>query len=144
MQLLVTAIKGGFIKALKTAFTLMKVVLPVYCCVILLKYSPLMPFLNGLFGPMMALFKLPADAAIPFITGVFTDEYGAIAAAKTFDFTAAQLTTLAMMNLMFHSIPVEAALCYKIGLPAGRFAAYRSIAAVCIGILVAWVGGIVL
>ena len=45
MSLVIQIIKTGFIKAIKTTLTLMKVVLPVYALVVLIKYSPVMSFL---------------------------------------------------------------------------------------------------
>ena len=144
MRLFLTTIKNGFIKALQTTLTLMKVVLPVYALVVIIKYSPIMPFLEELFRPAMGLFKLPSEAVVPLIAGTFTDEYGAIATATQFNFTAAQLTTIAMFGLVFHSIPVEYALSRKIGLPGLKFVGYRFCMAVLIAMLTSWIGGMVL
>lgn len=144
MKVFINTVKDGFIKALKTTVTLMKVVLPVYALVVVIKYSPLMPFLEELFRPAMGLFRLPPEAVVPIITGVFTDEYGAIATASQFNFTGAELTTIAMIGLVFHSIPVEFALSQRIGLPAAKFVLYRFIASILVGILTAQIGGIFL
>lgn len=144
MELLFNAIKEGFIKAIKTTVTLMKVVLPVYALVVILKYSPVMPFIEGLCQPAMGLFNLPGEAVVPLVTGIFTDEYGAIATASQFDFTVAELTTIAMIGLVFHSIPVEFALSRRIGLPAGKFVMYRFAAAITVGVLTGWAGGVIL
>ncbi len=144
MKLFFNTVKTGFIEAIKTTLTLMKVVLPVYAVVVILKYSPLMPFLEDLFRPAMGIFKLPSEAVVPLIAGVFTDEYGAIATASQFHFTAAELTTIAMFNLAFHSIPVEYALSRKIGLPGGKFVLYRFFIGIVIAVFTAWVGGVLL
>ncbi|GAB1475981.1 hypothetical protein MASR2M70_08130 [Bacillota bacterium] len=142
MNLVLATFKTGFIKALKTTLMLMKVVLPVYALVVIIKYSPIMDLLQNAFEPAMVFFKLPAKAAIPIITGLFTDEYGAIATASQFDFTPWELTTIAMIGLTCHSLPVEYALSKRIGLPAGRFVLYRIFAAVIIGGIIAWIGGV--
>ncbi|HAF60682.1 MAG TPA: hypothetical protein DCK81_06040 [Clostridiales bacterium UBA9856] len=144
MNLAIQTIKIGFIKAIKTTLTLMKVVLPVYAVVVIIKYSPVMSFLERIFEPAMKIFLLPGEASIPLISGFFTDEYGAIAAATQFGFTPVEITTIAMVNLVFHSIPVEYALSRKIGLPAGKFVLYRVIAAVIVGLIVSRIGGIFL
>lgn len=144
MELLLRAIKDGFIKAIKTTVTLMKVVLPVYALVVVLKNSQIMPFLIGIFEPAMGLFNLPGEAAVPVITGIFTDEYGAIAVCAQFDFNTAEITTIAMIGLVCHSLPVEFALSRQIGLPGGKFVLYRLAAAVLTGILTAWLGGVFL
>ncbi|NLY71324.1 MAG: hypothetical protein GX076_06570 [Clostridiales bacterium] len=144
MSLLANTIKDGFIKALKTTATLMKVVLPVYAIVVLLKYSPVMPLLEQLFQSSMGIYNLPGEAVVPLIAGVFTDEYGTIAATRQFDFDSLQITTIAMICLVFHSIPVEYALSRKIGLPAGKLVLYRLIMAIIIGLITAWIGGLFL
>ncbi len=141
MDLALNTLKTGFMKALKTTLMLMKVVLPVYALVVIIKYSPVMDFLQRAFEPAMSFFNLPADAAISLITGLFTDEYGAIAAASQFEFTSWELTTIAMIGLVCHSLPVEYALSKRIGLPAGKFVVYRLFAATIIGALMAGLGG---
>lgn len=144
MSLAMQAVKNGFIHAIKTTTTLMKVVFPVYAVVVVIKYSPVLPFLQEVFRPAMGLFRLPPEAVVPLITGVFTDEYGTIAATNQFAFTPAEITTIAMIGMVFHSIPVEYAVTRKIGLPAGRFVAFRFVAAVLMGILVSRIGGVLL
>ena len=144
MKKFLLAIKDGTIKGLKTGVFLLKIMIPVYLVVVLIKYSPVMPWLQKLFTPAMGLFKLPGDAVVPIITGVFTDEYGVVAAMGGFDFTAAGITTIAMISLTFHSIPVESAIAQKIGFPALPFALFRLVFAVLIGLLIGWVGGVFL
>lgn len=144
MDLAIKTIKTGFIKAIKTTLVLMKVVLPVYALVVIIKYSPIMPFLQSAFEPVMGLFRLPAAAAIPLITGLFTDEYATIAAANQFDFTGWELTSIAMINLVCHSLPVEYALSNKIGFPGGKFVLFRVFAAIIVGLILAIIGGVFL
>ena len=81
---------------------------------------------------------------VPIITGIFTDEYGVIAAMGGFDFTTAGITTIAMISLTFHSIPVESAIAQKIGFPAVPFGLFRLVSAIFIGVLVGWLGGVIL
>lgn len=142
MNIFVMAVKDGTIKGLKTGIMLLKVVLPVYLIVVLIKYSPLMPWLQDFFEPGMGIFNLPGNAIVPIITGIFTDEYGVIAAMKSFDLSMAQITTIAMIILTAHSIPVESALARKIGFAPGRLAVFRIALAILIGMLVGWLGGV--
>lgn len=144
MKIFFTAIKDGTIKGLKTGVFLLKIMIPVYLIVVLIKYSPIMPWLQEFFTPAMDIFRLPANAVVPIITGVFTDEYGVVAAMGGFDFTTAGITTIAMITLTFHSIPVESAIAQKIGFPALPFALFRFISAIIIGMLVGWLGGVFL
>ena len=138
--MLILAIKTGFIKAIKTAITLLKIVLPVYAIVVLFRYSPAMPYLQNLFAPAMKLFHLPGDAIIPIITGALTDEYGTIAVLNQVTLSTAQITTVAMMVLVAHTIPVEAVIAQKIGLNIVKFTTLRIIMAILIGMLIGWMG----
>lgn len=142
MNTFFTAVKDGTIKGLKTGLMLLKIMLPIYFIVVLIKYSPIMPWLQNFFEPSMGLFRLPGNAIVPIITGIFTDEYGVIAAMKSFDFSMAQITTIAMITLTVHSLPVESAISKKIGLPPVKIALFRIALAIFIGLLVGWLGGI--
>ena len=73
MDPVVQIIKTGFIKAIKTTLMLMKVVLPIYALVVIIKYSPVMPFLERAFDGYEN-FLPSGDAVVPLITGLFTDE----------------------------------------------------------------------
>jgi hypothetical protein len=138
--MLVTAIKTGFIKALKTAFMLLKIVLPIYALVVIFRYTPGMTLLQDLFSPAMKLFNLPGDAIMPIITGFFTDEYGSIAVMSQLNLSMAQITTVAMIVLVAHGIPVEAAIAQKIGLNFVKFTTLRIVMAILIGLLIGWMG----
>jgi Fe2+ transport system protein B len=142
MNLFAVTVKDGAIKGVKTALMLLKIVLPIYAVVVIIKYSPVMPFLQDLFAPAMQFFHLPGNAIVPLIAGFFTDEYGAIAAMSTFDYTTAEITTIAMISLVAHSMPVESALAQKIGMSAAKFAVFRILTAVAVGLLVGWIGGL--
>lgn len=143
MNLFAATIKDGTVKGIKTAFMLLKIVLPIYAVVVLVKYSPIMPFLQDLFSPAMRFFRLPGDAIVPLIAGFFTDEYGAIAAMSSFDYTTAEITTIAMISLVAHSMPVESAIAQKIGMSASKLAVFRILSAIAIGLLVGWIGGLI-
>ncbi|MCR5482358.1 MAG: hypothetical protein K6F52_06140 [Clostridia bacterium] len=141
---LLVALMDGTLKGLKTAVMLLKIMIPVYLIVVLIKYSPVMPWLQDIFSPVMKIFNLPSEAVVAVVSGFFTDEYGVVAALSGFDFTMAEITTVAMINLTMHSIPVESAIARKIGLPAGKFFAFRVCMAVLVGIMIGWMGGVLL
>jgi Fe2+ transport system protein B len=143
MNLFAATIKDGAIKGIKTAVMLLKIVLPIYAVVVLIKYSPVMPFLQNLFSPAMKFFHLPGNGIVPLITGFFIDEYSTIAVMRTFDYTTAEITTIAMFVLVAHSIPVESAIAQKIGMSAAKFAVFRILSAIAVGMLVGWIGGLI-
>ena len=142
MSTFLIAVKDGTIKGFKTGVMLLKIMIPIYLLVVLIKYSPIMPWLERLFQPAMSIFKLPGDAIVPIVTGLFTDEYGVIAAMKSFDFSMAKITTIAMIALTAHSLPVESALAQKIGFPPGKILIMRIVLAIVLGLLTGWLGGV--
>lgn len=144
MSIFLNAIKNGIIKGFKTGAMLLKVMIPIYIIVVFIKYSPLMPFLERAFSPAMKFFNLPGNAVVPIISGLFTDEYGVVAAMNSFDFSKGVLTTIAMITLTCHSLPIESAIGKKIGFPVAMVAAYRIVMAIIVGVLIGWIGGIFL
>ncbi|MDR2355074.1 MAG: hypothetical protein LBE16_02650 [Clostridiales Family XIII bacterium] len=140
MTALLAVAGNGALKGLKTWALLLKIVLPVYIAVILIKHSPLMPFLTELFAPAMGFLNMPGEAAAPIIAGILSDEYGCIAAMGGFHFGAVAVTTIAMINLCFHSIPVESAINRKIGFAVWRIALFRLCLAVLVGLAVSRLG----
>ena len=144
MRKFFTAVKDGAIKGLKTVLMLLKILIPIYLLVVVIKYSPVMPWLQDVAAPVMKIFRLPPEAAVPVVTGLFSDEYGVVAALGGFNFSMAAITTIAMIALAAHSLPVEAAVAQKIGLPAGVMLLLRVSTAVLTGIFVGWLGGVFL
>lgn len=47
MNIFFIAVKDGTIKGLKTGLMLLKIMLPIYFIVVLIKYSPIMPWLQN-------------------------------------------------------------------------------------------------
>jgi spore maturation protein SpmB len=144
MSDLLVAVGSGAVKGAKTGFMLLKVMLPVYIAVVLIKYSPIMPFLVDIFTPVMGFLDMPGEAAAPIIAGVLADEYGCIAAMRGFSFNAAALTTIAMVNLCFHSIPVESAINAQIGFSVWKIVLFRLCLAVAVGLAVSRLAAVIL
>ena len=138
------AVRNGFVKGIKTALMLLKIMIPIYLIVVIIKHTPLFNIIADFFRPAMSLFNLPGDAVIPIISGIFGDEYAVIAAMGAFSFDKAMITTIAMIVLCCHSIPVETAITHRIGMPAWKIAVFRFVLAVFTGIFVGFLGGLFL
>lgn len=111
------ASKVGLIKAGKTIWKLIKIVVPVYFFVKVLEYVQILPYISNLFSPLMKYFGLPGEAAIVIITGNLLNLYGGIAAIQAFSFTAHQITIIAVMLLLSHSLPVETTIIKNLKVP---------------------------
>ena len=140
----INVIRNGFVKGLRTALMLLRIMLPIYILVLLVSHTEFFVWLGGIVEPAMHLFGLPGEAVVPLVVGVFSDEYAVVAAMGSFAFTKAHITIIAMITLCFHSIPVETVVTRKIGMPAFRITLFRLGLAVLTGVLCAWLASIFL
>ncbi len=136
------SVKTGFRKGVDTVWFLSKIIVPVYIVVTIIRYTPVMHVIGNFFRPLMKLFNLPGEAAIPFITGFFLDEYGVIAAIKAISLNSYQITTIAIMALFFHTIFIESAVMKKLGLSITFFSVFRFSLAIIFGIIIGQFGGV--
>lgn len=113
---LTESLKKGFVKGLETTWLLVKITLPVYIIVSLLRATPVLDWTASLFQPIMGLFGLPGEASIVLVLGNVLNLFAAIGAIKAMSLTAGQITTLALMLSFAHSLPVETAVAQKLGL----------------------------
>jgi len=133
-QMLALSIKNGFISGVKCCWFLIKVIIPVYLFITVLKHTPAMDWLTAMFAPFMGVFGLPGEAALPIITGFVLDDYGAIAAIKAVGLSGYSVLIVAVMTLITHSLFVEGAIVRKLGLRVTFFTTYRLIATVVMGL----------
>ncbi len=138
----IESVKTGFRKGIETAWFLAKITVPVYMAVTVLRYTPVIGAIGEFFRPLMKLFNLPGEAAIPFISGSFLDEYGAIAAIEAISLNNYQITTLALMVLFFHTLFIEGVVMKKLGLSITFFSIFRFSLAVVFGIIIGQLGGV--
>jgi hypothetical protein len=113
--MLVGSIKRGFFVGLKTTYTLGKIIFPVTLIVALLQYTPILPWLMNVIEPLMGLFGLSGDAAIPLVLGTFLNLYGAIGAILTLDLSVKEVFIVAVMLSFSHNLLVESSVAVKVG-----------------------------
>lgn len=101
--------------AFKTSVWFLKIMLPVSFCVMLLSYFSILPYLSSFAAPLFTLIGLPGDAALVFVTSIFTNIYTVIALLATLDFTVRESIILAMMCLISHNFVVETLVLKKTG-----------------------------
>lgn len=112
---MMNSLKKGFQVGIKTTWTLGKIIFPVTLIVALLQYSPVLPWVMEKIAPMMKLFGLSGDAAIPLVLGNFLNLYAAIGAILTLDFTVKEVFILAVMLSFSHNLIVESGVALKVG-----------------------------
>lgn len=135
--------RAGLLSGLGTAWELGKVVFPVTFAVGVLRYTALFDWLLVGLSPVMGLLGLPGEAAVPLVLGNLLNLYAAIGAILSLDLTVKQVFVLALMLSFSHSLPVEAAVCRRIGVSVLAVVSFRVSLAVGSAFLVGalWSGG---
>lgn len=101
--------------AVKTSLWIIKITIPVSFCVLLLKLTGLLPAIARLFEPLFALFGLPGESALVFVTAGLVNIYACIGVMETLGLEGHTVTILALMCLISHSLPVETAVQKRTG-----------------------------
>jgi len=125
---------------IRCCWFLIKVIIPVYFFITILRHTPAMDMLVNWFAPFMGLFGLSGEAALPIITGYLLDEYAVIAAMGAVELSGYSVTIVAVMALIAHSLPVEGAIVRKLGLSATFFTIHRILAAMIVGVALNFIG----
>lgn len=111
----VQTLKNGLHAGFMTTWSLGKIIFPVTLIVGVLKHTPIMPWLIDFVAPLMSLFGLPGDAAIPLVFGNVINLYAAIGAILTMDFTVKEVFIMAVMLSFSHNLIVESSVAKKVG-----------------------------
>lgn len=97
---------------------LAQVMIPVFFCVTILQYTPVLPWISDTMVPIMKILGLPGEAALPLVIGYFLTIYAAIGALLPLGMGIREITIISVMLLLAHSLPMEAAVAKKTGVPA--------------------------
>ncbi|MGF7186351.1 hypothetical protein GGQ84_002448 [Desulfitispora alkaliphila] len=107
--------KRGFKNGLVTSWELGKVIVPVYIFVTILEYTMILDWFAGYLEPMMSLLGLRGEAALALVMGMAINIYAAIGVIMSIPFDMKEVTILAVMLSLAHSLPVETAIGAKTG-----------------------------
>ncbi len=135
--------KTGFFVGLKTVWALGKIIFPVALIVALLQHTPVLPWVIKLITPLMGIFGLSGDAAIPLVLGNFLNLYAAIGAMLTIDLTVKEVFIIAVMLSFSHNMFVESSVAIKVGVKLWIALAVRIGLAIFSGMIInlVWQGG---
>ncbi|ANU12511.1 Nucleoside binding-domain containing protein [Planococcus halocryophilus Or1] len=110
-----TTLKNGLKAGLKTTWSLGKIIFPITLLVTVLQYTPVLPFIIDLISPIMGLFGLSGDAAIPLVLGNALNLYAGIAGILSLELTVKEVFILAVMLSFSHNIFIETGVALKVG-----------------------------
>jgi spore maturation protein SpmB len=132
--------KRGLADGLKTALTLLKVVLPVFAVIKVLEHTPVIGWLSKVFDPLMRFVGLPGEAALAVVTGMLLNFYAALGIILALGLSAWQITIMAVMLSCCHELVLETAIIKKTGIPAWPVLTIRLVTAFGAGAVMNLVG----
>ena len=115
LQRLADCFKTSWRKALKTAWWMIRLMLPISLAVMLLQYFGILQYISQYLSPVFQYIGLPGESALVYITSFFLSIYAAIAVIGTLAFDMREITILAIMCLIAHNMVVETAIQKKTG-----------------------------
>ncbi len=102
-----TRIRTGLSEGLRTSRKIIVVSVPLYVAVTLLKGTPVLDWLGGVFAPWMGVFGLPGEAAFAFVAAFLLNLYAGIAVIVPLNLDAFQVTQCGLMMGIAHNLVVE-------------------------------------
>ena len=115
MHSAIKPLKMGMVKGLSIVYDMVKVIVPCYIGIEFMKHFGLIEIISRLFRPFMKLFGLPGEAALGLIAGYFINLYAAIAVLTPLNLSGRQITVMALILGISHSLPIETSVTQKTG-----------------------------
>ena len=109
-------IKKTLNSSLKSAWIILKLVIPIYILADILFYYNTLSYVSFIVEPFTSILGLPAEASLAIISGIFLNLYAAVAFAAPLDMTPHQWSILAVFLGICHSLVVESVIMKKIGI----------------------------
>lgn len=131
--------KRGFSKGFKTTWELTKVVVPVYIFVTFLGYTGILSQVATICEPVMHLLGLPGEASLALVMGYALNIYAAIGVIGGLALTAKEITIIAVMLLLCHSLFIETAVAKRTGMKASVVVSIRLALSLLSGIILNWI-----
>ena len=108
-------LKRGILAGLQTAWKLSKFIFPITFIITILQFTPVLPWIIDFIAPIMKVFGLPGEAAIPLVLGTTLNLYSGIAGVMSLELTVKEVFTLAVMLSFAHSMFIETAVALRVG-----------------------------
>ena len=132
--------KRGLADGLKTALTLLKVILPVFAVIKILEHTPVIGWISKVFDPLMHFVGLPGEAALAVVTGMLFNFYAALGIILALGLSAWQLTIMAVILSCCHELVLETAIIKKTGISAWPILGIRLFTAFAAGAVMNLIG----
>lgn len=107
--------KKGILSGLQTTWLLGKIIFPVTFIVTVLGFTPLLQKIVDFIAPIMRLFGLPGEAAVPLVLGNFLNLYAGIGGILSLELTVKEVFIIAVMLSFSHNLLIESGVAIKVG-----------------------------
>ncbi len=136
-------VRNGLKAGGKTTWSLGKIIFPITILVVILQHTPILPWIVKLISPLMSLFGLSGEAAIPLVLGNALNLYAGIAGILSLDLTVKEVFILAVMMSFAHNLFIETGVALKVGVKLWIVLVVRLGLAAVSGIIInlVWKGG---
>jgi spore maturation protein SpmB len=111
-------LKRGLLNGLSITFMMVKVIVPCYIAIEIIKHSGLIDIISRVCKPFMSIFGLPGETALGLVAGYFINLYAAIAVLTPLGLPAKDITVVALMLGICHSLTMETPITKKTGADA--------------------------
>lgn len=105
----------GLQQGLKTVWTLGKIIFPITLIVTFLQYTSILPWIIDKISPVMTLFGLSGEAAVPLVLGNALNLYAGIAAIISFEFSVKEVFIMAVILSFSHNLFIESSVASRVG-----------------------------
>ncbi len=115
-------------KAIKTAWWMIRLMLPISFAVVIFQYVGWINTIASVFSPIFESIGLSGQAALVYITAFLLNIYSAIAVISSLSLDMREITIVALMCLIAHNIPIETAIQKRTGSAAWQMVVLRLLA----------------
>lgn len=118
-------LRRGLRRGGRACWVMLRVTVPTFVAMDLLRRLGVIDAIGAFCAPLMAVFRLPGEAAIPVLLGYLVNVYTATAALGNLGLSGGQVTTLGLMIGLAHQVVVETTILSAAGARAWRLLLYR-------------------
>ncbi len=125
MYAFLPTLKRGFLNGLSVTYSMVRIIIPFYIAIELLKQTGVIYTISEWCKPVMGIFGLPGESALGLMAGYFINLYAAIAVITPLQLSTKDMTIIALMLGISHSLPLETAVTKQTGVNAWLLMAVR-------------------
>ena len=123
----IAIVKSWFAQSIVTSIKIFKIMIPISILVKILQELGLIVYIGDALAPLMNVMGLPGEIGLVWASTMMGNIYAGIITYFTIgiELTSAQITVLATIILIAHTLPVELAITHKAGVKAGTAFLFR-------------------